>query len=229
MKILIAEDDPVSRTRLEMMLQALGHEVLSCPDGMAAWTTLKDQSDVGLAILDWNMPGLSGPEVCRKARETITDRMVYLILLTGRTEQEAVVEGFEAGADDYLTKPFREPELKARVQAGRRIVQLQADVVSAKQDSALAETIGCVAHELNQPLTGLLGVLELVRSGRVDMNDKLLDSLYKDGSRIRDIVVKLREATRFVTTEYVGGTRILDLEAAASSRVTTEETDVTTR
>ena len=125
MKVLVAEDDATTRRLLEALLQQWGYEVTACAEGNAAWATLSEPAGPSLAILDWSMPGLDGPEVIRRAREYIRDRDVYLILLTGKGNTDDVVAGFGAGADDYLVKPFQPPELRARMRAGHRVLDLE--------------------------------------------------------------------------------------------------------
>ncbi len=125
MRILIAEDDRVSRRLLEAGLLKDGHKVIMAEDGEQAWQALQKPPLIPLAILDWNMPGLTGPEICRRARQMKTDQPPYLILLTSRASREDIVSGLRAGANDYVTKPFDFDELGARVQVGERVVQLQ--------------------------------------------------------------------------------------------------------
>jgi len=141
MRILIAEDDPVSRRVLEATLLKWNHEVIVARDGDEALRVLEQPDAPPLAILDWMMPGKDGVEVCRRVRETLTATPPYLILLTAKTEKEDVVAGLEAGADDYLTKPFARVELRARIEVGARVVGLQkrlADRVD-ELNQALAE------------------------------------------------------------------------------------------
>jgi DNA-binding response OmpR family regulator len=125
MKVLVAEDDATTRRLLEALLAQWGYEVTACADGTTAWSALNDPAGPSLAILDWSMPGLDGPEVIRRAREYVRDRDVYLILLTGKGNTDDVVAGFGAGADDYLVKPFQPPELRARMRAGHRVLDLE--------------------------------------------------------------------------------------------------------
>lgn len=141
MKILIAEDNPVSRRVLEATLEKFGHQVVVADDGAQAWTALQRADAPSLAILDWMMPELDGVEICRRVRETPTSTPPYIILLTAKSERTDVVAGLDAGANDYLTKPFDRAELRARVQVGVQVLELQknlADRVSELED-ALAQ------------------------------------------------------------------------------------------
>ena len=105
-KILIAEDDPIARCILETTLRKHGYEVVSVADGQAAWRALQQENAPRLAILDWMMPGMDGVEICRALRNGASDPYVYVLLLTARGRKQDVIEGLEAGADDYLVKPF---------------------------------------------------------------------------------------------------------------------------
>jgi diguanylate cyclase (GGDEF)-like protein len=124
-RVLIADDDPISRRVLAASLRKWGHEVVVTENGLEAWQALQEEGAPHLAILDWMMPGLDGVEICRRVRNEMTHSQVYIILLTALRQKENLIEGLEAGADDYLTKPFDRHELRVRVQAGARIVELQ--------------------------------------------------------------------------------------------------------
>jgi DNA-binding response OmpR family regulator len=128
MKILVAEDDPLARRLIENILAAVGHQVLPVEDGEQAWAMLQRYDAPELAVLDWVMPGMSGLEICRRARQEQPDRPLYLILLTANKDKQDVVQGLEAGADDYVTKPFDVAELRARVKVGIRLLDLQKDL-----------------------------------------------------------------------------------------------------
>ncbi len=125
-KILIADDDATSRLVLTGVLKKYGHEVVVTVDGIAALEAMRRADAPKLAILDWMMPGLAGVEVCRRVRSMESDEPPYLILLTSMGEKADIVAGLEAGADDYLAKPFDAGELRARVDVGRRMTELQA-------------------------------------------------------------------------------------------------------
>jgi two-component system cell cycle response regulator len=148
MKILAAEDNPVFQSMLRSMLTKWGYEVILAGDGNQAWSALQEECPPRLAILDWMMPGLDGVEVCRRLRAANREPYVYVLLLTARTDSQDLVEGMEAGADDYLTKPFNATELRARLRAGRRIVELQEELMLARE--ALRE------QATHDGLTGLL-------------------------------------------------------------------------
>jgi sigma-B regulation protein RsbU (phosphoserine phosphatase) len=137
-RILIAEDDAVSRRVLEATLVKWGYEVIVTTDGQQALDALKQPDAPSLAVLDWMMPGLDGSEVCRRAREAVGDRLLYILLLTAKGSKEDLVEGLTAGADDYVVKPFDRAELQARLNVGERILRLQAELAKRVQELELA-------------------------------------------------------------------------------------------
>ena len=141
MKILVVEDDPVTRQKLEQLLTLWQYDVIAAADGIAAWKILQQPDAPHLAIVDWEMPGMNGVEVCARARHQLRRTPLYLILLTGHNSKANITQGLDAGADDYITKPFDTEELRARVQAGARIVRLQLDLAMrvAELEVALAD------------------------------------------------------------------------------------------
>ena len=165
-RILIAEDDFTTRSMLAAVLRKSGYEVVETADGTAAWEELKKPEAPGLAILDRVMPGLEGLEVVRKVRALETEQPTYIIMLTSRGEKADIIAGLDAGADDYISKPFHIGELRARIEVGRRFVEMQKELLRVRD--ALAHD---AAHD---PLTGLLNrraildqlAKELSRSGR---------------------------------------------------------------
>jgi sigma-B regulation protein RsbU (phosphoserine phosphatase) len=162
-KILIAEDDMVSRVLLEATLIKWGYEVTVACDGVAAWELLQSDDPPSLAILDWMMPGLDGLQICRKIRDIPTTTPPYLILLTAKGRREDIVTGLQAGADDYVTKPFDREELHARVQVGMRIIELQHSL--ADRVKALEEALARVKQ-----LQGLLPICSYCKKIRDDQN-----------------------------------------------------------
>jgi diguanylate cyclase (GGDEF)-like protein len=132
MRLLIAEDDSVTRKLLVEMFRRWNYEIVIACDGNEAWEALERPDAPSLAVLDWMMPGIDGVEVCARARELEKEIRPYVILLTGMTNKKDLVKGFDAGADDYVTKPFHPDELHARIRAGERIVALQIESLAAR-------------------------------------------------------------------------------------------------
>ena len=140
MKILIADDDPVSLRMMERTLQKSGYEVITVDNGREAARVLSKADGPRLALIDWMMPELDGPGVCREVRGRQEDAYVYIMLLTSKQSSEDVVQGLKAGADDYLTKPCHPAELKARLHTGRRILQLEDKLVDAREQMRFQAT-----------------------------------------------------------------------------------------
>ena len=146
--MLAAEDNPVFQSMLRAVLTKWGYEAVIARDGIEAWDILQQQNTPRLAILDWMMPGMDGVELCRRIRATARETDIYILLLTSRTESQDLVEGMEAGADDYLTKPFNTHELRVRMRAGMRILDLQEELLLAREALRTQAT--------HDALTGLL-------------------------------------------------------------------------
>lgn len=167
MKILIAEDDTVTRRLLEIHLKRWGHEVVACADGGQAWQVMRQEDAPKFCLLDWMMPEMNGVDICRELRDLGRQPYVYIILLTSKGTKDDVVEGLEAGADDYIIKPFDPHELKVRVRAGARIVHLQTDLVSALKTAEYQATHDPLTKLWNR--AAILKILqkEVARSERV--------------------------------------------------------------
>jgi DNA-binding response OmpR family regulator len=132
-RILLADDDKVTLNVLNDVLTRAGYDVLTATDGDQAWKKLQE-SDAQVAILDWLMPGIEGVEICRRAQDDPKMANRYFILLTGKSATEDLVAGLQAGASDYLRKPFEEPELLARVEVGVRFMELQRKLAERVQE-----------------------------------------------------------------------------------------------
>jgi sigma-B regulation protein RsbU (phosphoserine phosphatase) len=163
MRILVAEDQAVSRHILVASLQKWGYQVTAVENGTQAWRSLTSEDAPPLAILDWLMPGMDGTEICRQMRLSPKARPVYLILLTARRGQEDKVHGLQAGADDYITKPFDREELRARVQVGTRVLELQGALALRVRE--LEEALSRV-----KTLQGLLPICSYCKKIRDDRN-----------------------------------------------------------
>ena len=166
MRILVAEDDAVTRKLLESTLSRLRLDVVAVADGNAAWNaleTLKGKDAPELALLDWMMPGLEGIQILRRLRTTPGFELLYVILLTSRTDKEDVAYGLAAGANDYIAKPFDPSELEASVRVGERMVKLQRSLATR-----VAELEVALAHV--QRLQGLLPICSYCKKVRNETN-----------------------------------------------------------
>jgi PAS domain S-box-containing protein len=136
-RVLVADDNDVTLLLVSRLLTSWGYEVIVAGDGQEAWERMQADDPPQLLLLDWMMPGISGMELCRRARENPTVIRPYIIFLTCRTESGDLVAALQGGADDYVTKPFNGEELQARLQVGTRILQLQADLQRARYRAEL--------------------------------------------------------------------------------------------
>lgn len=163
MRVLIAEDDETSRLVLTANLKQWGYEVLVATNGQEALDQLEQPDPPMLAILDWMMPVLDGVEVCRRVRANPALKSAYLILLTAKGTEESIVQGLEAGANDYVAKPFKRRELQARLRVGLRVIQLQDELVRhvAQFEAALEQV---------KELQGLLPICSYCKRIRDDHN-----------------------------------------------------------
>ena len=166
MRILLAEDDRIPLEALKSLLTKWGHDVVACSNGLEAWQILQRDDAPTMAILDWVMPGLEGVDICRKVRELPRNEQTYLILLTGKGSEKDIVTGLEAGADDYVVKPFNREELWARVREGVRFVEIQQKLSTTISTKA---TLICVS---------LLFTLNSLSYNQDVLNGKLLHIIF---------------------------------------------------
>ncbi len=236
MRVLVADDDRITRLMVEAWLRKWGYDVVSAVDGQSAWNVLTGPTPPPLAILDWMMPELDGPEICRRLQREQTDAFVYTILLTGKTQKEAVVEGLEAGANDFLAKPFDIAELRGRVGAGARVVRLEQALrdtnhelaEQARQLQELAEqrakqlihadrmaSLGVmsagIAHEINNPTSFIAGNVQTLER----FWDRLSPLLGGDSERAeqtqRTLEFAQREIPAMISGIKLGVARIVSI------------------
>lgn len=161
MRILVADDDPVGLTIVTRSLESWRLDVAPARDGDEAWRIIREDARIALAILDWQMPGADGPELCRRIRAEQCHAHLHVILLTARDSRGDVIAGLDAGADDYLVKPFDPGELRARIQVGLRIASLQNRL--AARVAELEEALSKVKQ-----LSGLLPICSYCKRIRSD-------------------------------------------------------------
>jgi phosphoserine phosphatase RsbU/P len=163
MRALVADDDRTTAALLRHTLERWGLEVVVAHDGTEAWAAIERDPEIGLAILDWNMPGLDGPEVCRRIRGDAARAHLHVLLLTGREGRADVVIGLDAGADDYLSKPFDPEVFRARVAVGLRVLKLKERLAErvAELEAALSKV---------KQLRGLLPICSYCKHVRSDGN-----------------------------------------------------------
>ncbi len=166
MKILVAEDDLTSRSMLVNLLTRWDYEPVAVDNGNSAWDIMEQTDAPMLALLDWEMPGLNGIDVCRRVRECNSENPPYLIILTVKGETTSIVKGLDSGANDYITKPYNNDELLARLRTGQRMIKLQSELVTAKQALAYEATHDALTGALNR--RGILSRLaaEITRARR---------------------------------------------------------------
>jgi sigma-B regulation protein RsbU (phosphoserine phosphatase) len=180
MRILIVDDEPVNRLVLTRKLSLWGHEVVPACDGAQAWEMIQTEP-FRMVITDWMMPGMDGIELTRRIRRSPIGGYCYVLLLTARSGTPALVEGMEAGADDFVTKPFEVEELRARIRAGERVLQLESDLA-----------------EHNQRLEHAYAIAKRDLEAAAAMQKALLPSP-------RLSLAGLRTAWRFLPASYVAG------------------------
>lgn len=218
MQILIVDDDPTSRTILQAVLEKWGFETMLAGDGEEAWQLIQQENSPRLLLVDWMMPGIDGPTLCRKIREEMSRESFYILMLTARDSRKDLIMGLESGADDYIGKPWDNEELKARLNVGRRILQLQTESFKRQRLQGVLEMAGAVCHELNQPLQVVSGYTEMLMT-EVKEDDPIRESLEKilEGvEKMGNLTSKLMQITDYQTRGYLDGKlSIIDINKSA--------------
>jgi signal transduction histidine kinase len=194
MKILIAEDDPVSQKLLEKIIRREGYNAIPVNNGKIAWEMVKKEN-VDMVITDWMMPEMNGLELCREIRAADLSRYVYVILLTSMDQTEDAVAALDAGADDYIRKPFDPNELKARILSGKRIIELEdnqkkanAQLFQSEKMASIGQLAAGVAHEINNPTGFVSSNLKTLTDYQNDLNNLI--------THYRKLITDLKETGR---------------------------------
>jgi len=210
MKILIVEDEPVSQKLLEKIVQSEGYDAIPANDGKSAWEIVKKEK-IEMVITDWMMPEMDGLKLCRKIRQVDLPRYVYIILLTAKDQVEDAVAALDAGADDYIRKPFNPDELKARILAGKRIIELEdsqkkanAQLLQSEKMVSIGQLAAGVAHEINNPTGFVSSNLKTLTDYQNDINNLI--------KHYRKLVTNLKKTNR----EHLSSSTEKQLEQIAS-------------
>jgi DNA-binding response OmpR family regulator len=224
MKVLIADDSSLIRRLIEVAVHDRGHEVIAVEDGASAWRMFECEHP-SLVIVDWQMPELDGLEVCRRIRASPWARDVFVLVVTGRVEGDDVVNALNAGADDYLFKPFTPPSITARLEiAERRIAANDARwaaeeaLSNAQWMAGIGQTALAIQHEINNPLAALLSNVQLMLMDDALAADvrSLANDMLAQARRVANVVKRLSQLEAPKTVEYLAGEPMLDLSEHGS-------------
>ena len=201
--ILIAEDDAASRKMVSQYLKKKGYNVFEAVNGIETYTSIIEYP-INIAIIDCVLPGMEGIEVCRKIREKQQSNYVFIIMLTAREEKDDIIKGFEAGVDEYITKPVNLQELSARIKVGARIVKLERKLIEKQRElSGTNEMknkfIGIVAHDLRNPVISIRGFSELLLKDVANFTDEqkeFLDIIYSTSRNMLAMINDLLDISR---------------------------------
>ncbi|TWT34320.1 hybrid sensor histidine kinase/response regulator [Blastopirellula retiformator] len=172
MRVIVADDSTLVRTMLQETLDKAGYEVIAYDNGSDALEAISN-GESRLAILDWMMPGYSGLEICQQLRDNRASQWVYAILLTAKDHPDDILRAFEAGASDYVSKPFREAELLARIAVGARMIKLQTELAQAQRLESVGQLAAGIAHEINTPTQYVGDNTIFLKDAFKDLNDTL--------------------------------------------------------
>jgi DNA-binding response OmpR family regulator len=222
LRVLFADDDAFMRLLHEEVLRSCGHEPVVASDGAEAWAIFERETPP-LVILDWQMPGLDGLEVCRRIRAHPEGDTTFVLVVTARDGAEDLTTVLDAGADDYLSKPVTPDNMQARLRIAERRIEVSRARKTAEEElrrarylAGIGETTLTLQHEINNPLAALLTNVSLIRSG-VLTEDEVAESMVvieEQGRRVADVVKRLRQIERersAMSVEYLGSQRMIDL------------------
>ncbi len=221
-RILLVDDDCDVVEMNKSFLEEMGYTVLCAYDGEECLEKLA-QEDVDLLILDVKLPGLDGFEVCRHLRADAKTSRLGIIMLTAKKAVQDKVTGLEAGADDYLTKPFDMPELLARVKAQLRLRELQQQLIEMEKVATIGQMAITLSHEINNPLTSIIWHTRLLQeelnNARDVPSDVLLslETIAEDAHRIEKVLTQLRQISKPVVTDYTSDVKMIDLQSSLTN------------
>ena len=202
MNVLVAEDDRATQSRLVAYLKEWGYSPVAVSDGAQAWDAFLT-GDFKCVVSDWMMPNMNGLELVKAIRGYEQDAYVYVILLTGQTDKQDLVEGMEAGADDFVTKPFDKEELRVRLRAGRRITELEERLAERNRELSIFTSVA--SHDLREPLrtiSGFIGLFERKFKGHIDEEANEYIQFITDGAkRMRNLITDLLSYARMEAGE----------------------------
>lgn len=216
MNLLIVEDNVTLSEMLKAQVTKMGFQATCVSDGEQAFNLLKDNSEYQLALIDWVMPKMDGLELCRHIRAEKSRAPIYLILLTANDLPENVIAGLDAGADDYIVKPYNPAELRARIRVGERMINMMHALQEQNKLQGALEMARTVCHEMNQPLQVAASYCELLK---LDV-EKSTDN-YQAIERIDENIFRIGELTRKIMRlsscsykSFLGGREVLlDLDS----------------
>ena len=219
--ILIVDDDPNIAMLVQLALSSNpDYATTIINDGNEAIESIQNKHP-DVILLDVMMPGISGFEICKRVKSDEATKYIPVILITAKTDTADKIHGMDIGANDYITKPFNPDELLARIKALLRIKDLERELGQKAELGAALKTSVTLQHEVNNPLTAIIGNLELLQD-REDMDEDEVDEIIKEllglSFRIRDIVIKMNGITRFVSKTYIEGSEMLDVEESTTSK-----------
>jgi sigma-B regulation protein RsbU (phosphoserine phosphatase) len=212
-RILVVEDESDSRFLFERLLTKNGYNVKTAEDGEVALKVLEEFKPK-VILADWTMPKINGIELCNVIKKKDEYKIIYFILLTGRTSLKDRVEGLDTGADDYLVKPIDNQELLARIRAGIRIHNLQNELKNVEHDKAVVELATTIGHQINNPLASLkmsIGSLKEELDKKNESTEEDIFIIEESLKRIQEFVKALQDLKSAETTDYALNNKMLKL------------------
>lgn len=222
-KVLIVDDDPIFLEIISTFLKEKDFDVLSATNGSEGLNLAKEHKP-NIIITDINMPVMDGIQMTKEIRMDKSLLETSVIMLTARDQLTAKLEGFEAGTDDFLTKPFELDELYARVKAVERIINLRNKIAELEKTKLLVEMAGAMAHELNQPLGVIIGYADFILGTIEKSNEfyKPLKKILDNAEKMSEIIKKISKIRKYETKDYVGTLKILDIDKSSDENTLQE-------